>query len=1261
LAYGLVGLVCLAFGLIRFPPTIELLPELALVAGLIGFAAAFPFPLGRVPTSLAFIPAVILAYGPGASGLPWALLLGTAFGTALDVAIHPTDEGRASAFAWGWTRSTLTQTVPTLVLALLAQWLTPVRGELTRAAFVPHIIAWLLFGGTFVFSHWLLFPEGTQRALRSREWAGLAALAFIPLPYAVLAGAAVAQYGLPALGIFGGVPAGLSPIIRDLILTQRDLERRLAELTSVGRISQLLQTSLDKETVLNAIFLQVSTLMDVDNLYVAMLDERRQSLTYLLAVRNGLRQAWPDRPLGDRLTDRVICTREPILIPRDGGEALRALDLPDVDNPPEAWLGVPLVTPSATLGCLAVFHMEVGRSLSSSDLEILQTLAGQASAALENAGLFEQAQARAESLATLSRVTTALRSTLDFDHTLELIVRALADVAGSSRIAVFLHDAPRRQLYLARASGLSDSFLAGSIVIDDDDRLRARGFSQQAVLSIDLLHEDEATQDQLELMRSEQIQSMVQLPLATPEGPQGQVSIYFDALHRLAADEVSVLETIAGHAGLAVAMSRQHTETDQALRRRLAQISALEAIGRDLNSTLSLGELLERVLGHALRYTGAALGQIALRDERTREYRTECKAEPIPGTGRLKLAQPDQHRASTLHWLARGSEPMILAERSEMPGLEPLLSARTESVLAAPVHRQGQRLGVILLESPLPAAFNQEQSRFLAQLAAEAAIALANVRLYEQLEARLREQSLLFQTSAGLAQALDSRSIGYAVVESLGSALEADRVRLYLVEDENSRLVLHAEAIAGRASRLPAEAERLAPGHVAACVQEGRLIQLEAGASAPAAGPHAEPGALPVLAVVPVQAGDQGLGAIELAWQRAFALDDSRIRMAMTIASQAATALQAAELFSRISQSNNRLLAVLNSAHEGMLMMDVSGRVLVVNPQFQVLTGLPTSEMIGRSLPDAPLPLAASLGYTDAELQQRLADLRQGVAIPGGSREFESPLDRQHALERTEAAVRDAQGVLIGWLVVLRDISQQKALDHAREQLTEMIVHDLRSPLTAVLGSLKLLQASLRPDERTALTEQALTVSQRSCQQMMEMVSSLLDLAKLESGEFQLRWEQVSLDALCQDLIALHIPEANALGIILELEVQAGLATIRADGGMVRRCLSNLLDNALKFTPQGGHVTLRVDQQGARQIISVEDTGPGVPLEYRERIFERFGQIPGAAGRRRGTGLGLPFARLATEAHGGSIRVAEGAEGGARFEIRLPTGADSSD
>lgn len=1255
LTYGLVGLGFLAYGLIRFPPSAAGLPDLLVAAGLIALACAFPFPLGRVPTSLGFIPALVLAYGPDPQAVPWALLVGTAAGTGLDLTLHPSGQPRTTAFAWGWTRSALTQAVPTLALTLLSAWLLPGWMDApSLVALLPAAVVWALFVGMFVFAHWLLLPIGPNRSLQKMEWASLAALASLPLPYAALAGSAYALWGTAALLVFGGVPAGLSPVIRGLILTQRKLERRLAELSTVGKISQVMQTSLDKETVLNAIFLQVSTLLNVDNFYLAVADERTQTLSYPLAIKSGLRQAWPTRPIADRLTDRVIRTRAPILIPGDAAQALQAMGMPELDNPPESWLGVPLLTSGATIGCLAVFHLERGRTLSSADLELMQTLAGQASAALANADLFEQARSRAEILTSINQVTSALRSTLDPDHTLELIVRALADVSGSNRLAIYLHDASRRQLFLARASGLSDAFLSGSMVIEVEDPVRARGFREQRVLPLTVGEDSGIDAAYLELLRREGIRALVQLPLSTPEGCLGQVSIYFDGPLRLSQDQVDVLDTIAGQAALAIAMSHQHAETDQALRRRLSQISALEAIGRDINSTLSLEELLERVLGHAMRYTGAAAGQIALFDERAEEYRTRCTAEPVPGTGRLKLGRPKATRSSRLAWIAGRNDPMTIAERSELPSLEPLVGLQTESVLAAPIHRQGKRLGVLLLESPQAAAFDSEQSRFLAQLAAEAAVALANVRLYEQLEARLREQSLLFQISAELAQAVDSTRVGYAVVESLGGALDADWVRLYQPEAETGQLVLRVQAAGGKAVGLPPDVDRAPPPHVLASYEEGRLVQAQgATPSADAASRDLPPQTIPTWAAVPVLAGEHRLGAIELGWLGSFSLQDSHVRMAMTVASQAAVALQGAALFARISQSNNRLLAVLKSAHEGMLMADIAGRVLIVNPQLEELTGLTAGGLIGKTLSDRSIPLAKQLGYSESEVQRLLDDLRQGAAVPGASHEFDTQDPRPRSLERSEAPVRDAQEVLIGWLVVLRDISEQKGLERAREQLTEMIVHDLRSPLTAILGSLKLLQTSIRPDDRTALTDQALTVSQRSCQQMMEMVSSLLDLAKLESGELQLRREQVSLESLCHDLIALHIPEANALGIILALDVQPGLPSITADAGMVRRCLSNLLDNALKFTPQGGRVTLSVESRGDHQVLAVEDTGPGIPPEYRQRVFERFGQIPGAAGRRRGTGLGLPFARLAIEAHGGSLTVLEGADGGARFEIAL--------
>ncbi len=1256
LVYGLVGLGFLASGLIRFPPTATSWADLLLAAGLIGLTCAFPFPIGRVPTCLGFIPALILAFGPNPASVAWGLLLGTGLGAALDVLWRGQEGSRAAAFAWGWTRNALTQAVPTQALALLVAWLLPAWSlQPSPSSVPPAMLVSVLFVGIFVFSHWLLLPVGPERALRKMEWASLSALAFLPLPYAAVAGAASAQGGMAALAVFGGVPAGLAPVLRRMILTQRKLERRLGELSTLGKISQVMQTSLDKETVLNAIFLQVSTLLGVDNFYLAQFDIGSRTISYPLAVENRLRQSWPTRPPADRLTDRVIQTGTPILISRDARRIMLSMGMPEMENPPEAWLGVPLITSEGTIGCLAVFHQQAGRSFSSADLSLMQTLAGQASAALANASLFDQARSRADILTSLNQVTAALSSTLDPDRTLELIAKAITEVAGSGRLAIYLHDESRGQLFLARASGLSDAFVAGSMVVDVESGERACAFREQAAFAWNSGDGGDLDPAYLELLQSEGIRAVIQLPLPTPQRCIGQVSVYFDTPLQLSADQRAVLETLAGQAALAISISREYAETDQALRRRLAQISALEAIGQDINSTLSLEELLERVLGHAMRYCAASVGQIALFDERSGLFHTRCRAAPIPGTGKLQLGQPEIGKSSRLAWLGNRNDPLTIAQRSEIPGVEPLITPQTESVLAAPIVRQGKRLGVVLLENRQPAAFNSEQSRFLAQLAAETAVALANVRLYQQLEARLREQSLLFQISAELAQTSDGQSVGVAVVESLGSALGADSVRLYLPEADTGRLVLRANASGGRAVHLDLDEGQEPPSHVLTCVAEGRLVHLdvESGGTDPGVPAESLRGPLTILAV-PVLAGKHILGALELTWEQAVPIEDAQVRMAMTVASQAAVALQSAAMFSRITQSNNRLLAVLNSAHEGMLMADVAGRVLIVNPQLEMLTGLSAGQIIGKSLADPELPIARRLGYNEVEVHRLLDELRQGHAAPGSSREFEIEDTRSRSLERTESPVRDAEDSLIGWLIVLRDVSEQKSLDRAREQLTEMIVHDLRSPLTAVLGSLKLLQASIQPEDRTPLTDQALTVSQRSCQQMMEMVTSLLDLAKLESGDFQLRLAAVSLEALCKDLIALYIPEANALGIILELDIQADLPAILADAGMIRRCLSNLLDNSLKFTPQGGQVALSIGARDDWQVIAIADTGPGIPPEYRSKVFERFGQIPGVAGRRRGTGLGLSFARLAIEAHGGTVAIIDGPAGGAVFEILLP-------
>jgi signal transduction histidine kinase len=172
---------------------------------------------------------------------------------------------------------------------------------------------------------------------------------------------------------------------------------------------------------------------------------------------------------------------------------------------------------------------------------------------------------------------------------------------------------------------------------------------------------------------------------------------------------------------------------------------------------------------------------------------------------------------------------------------------------------------------------------------------------------------------------------------------------------------------------------------------------------------------------------------------------------------------------------------------------------------------------------------------------------------------------------------------------------------------------------------------------------------------MLGLVNSLLDLAKLESGKLPLKITSIQLGTLCDELVSNFVQEANENGIILNHRCRSGLPEIMADEEKIRRVLSNLLDNALKFTPAGGHVDLIIEAEAEGINITVADSGPGVPADFRERIFKRFAQVPGVAGRRRGTGLGLAFSKMAVTAHGGKIWVEDNPGGGSAFRIFLPS------
>ena len=226
-------------------------------------------------------------------------------------------------------------------------------------------------------------------------------------------------------------------------------------------------------------------------------------------------------------------------------------------------------------------------------------------------------------------------------------------------------------------------------------------------------------------------------------------------------------------------------------------------------------------------------------------------------------------------------------------------------------------------------------------------------------------------------------------------------------------------------------------------------------------------------------------------------------------------------------------------------------------------------------------------------------------------------------------------------------------LNQLRQEMTDLIIHDLRNPVAAIAGALSMLAMTL-PREVLEANQELLDVATASCERAERLVNSLLDVERIQSGKVNLALEMTSLPHLIHGVVSRVTASLQSHDIGIQVSIPARLPSILIDADMIDRVLANLLDNAIKFTPRGGQIRLAAELRDDHVRVSVTDTGRGIPAGDRERIFERFAQGLGNEPRMRGFGLGLTFCRLAVQAHGGHIWVESGDDDrGSRFVFTL--------
>ena len=225
--------------------------------------------------------------------------------------------------------------------------------------------------------------------------------------------------------------------------------------------------------------------------------------------------------------------------------------------------------------------------------------------------------------------------------------------------------------------------------------------------------------------------------------------------------------------------------------------------------------------------------------------------------------------------------------------------------------------------------------------------------------------------------------------------------------------------------------------------------------------------------------------------------------------------------------------------------------------------------------------------------------------------------------------------------------------DVMRREMVASVSHDLRTPLTALMGQLETVRmkaSTLSTQERTDMLDRALL----NAQHMRRLTESLAELGKLENPEFIAQLEPIAMGELADDIVQRHANLASEKGVKLIAEYPDGLPLSRVDAGLIERALSNLLDNALRATPPGGTVTVRVLRDQHELKVEVADSGPGVAVSDQSRVFDRFFQASSHRELRGSSGLGLAIVKRVAELHGGMVALRSEPGHGATFSITLP-------
>jgi two-component system, NtrC family, sensor histidine kinase KinB len=669
-------------------------------------------------------------------------------------------------------------------------------------------------------------------------------------------------------------------------------------------------------------------------------------------------------------------------------------------------------------------------------------------------------------------------------------------------------------------------------------------------------------------------------------------------------------------------------------------------VSRELASALELRTVLQRILFQSLKYVGGERASIVVLDDNGRAIDSAIVY------GRKIHDHTTQQLRETVErglagWVVRNRQPAWVPDTSRderwlrRPD-DAVDQSGAKAALCVPLMARERLVGVLTLVHPEPGSYNKDHFSLMQAIADQAGIAVLNARLYAESQRQARVMTALAASAAAINASLRFDDVLQRILNETIQALQVETVALALVET-NWDLVFHA-ATGEHKEGIVGKRVHAGLGVVGFVAHEGEGVVIPV--------VHDDKRFVPgelfagfevrAMVVAPIYAQGRVIGILQAINPISGIFDTDALLVLTGIGNLAGSTIQHAQLFEQLQAAHKRYRELFDDSVDSILVTGLDGKVHEANRQAAVITEYSSRQLQGMMIDQLH-------EVSQGEKKVPLENLKNGKIIIYES-VLKSKSGKKIPIQVNVRKVVFEEAESLQWL--MRDISERKDLDTLREELTSMIYHDLRSPLANIISSLDVL-STLFPTPENEAIQLVTTIARRSTDRIQRLVSSLLDINRLESGQAIVSQQSVTPSILAEDAIDAVSPMTESRHQVLKCHLSNKLPPVWVDVDMIRRVLINLMENASKFTAPEGNIELGGIQDGEWVQFWVQDNGSGIPITEREHIFEKYTRLKGQDNA-SGLGVGLAFCRLAVNGHGGKIWV-EGEVGqGSKFILTLP-------